>query len=495
MRRLHVALLTATLLAVPAADALASDAVDADVAADLRLEPHPSELIEGEDELANSTLVRSGSGTPDDPYIIQDWHITQHHYYGIRLKDTTSHVVIDNVLIDGSKRGAVTTPRQALALFLGIGAFEEESDALDLWNVTNVQVDGVRVFGSGNGIHVLDSENVSVNDGVLGYPRAKDLQPVHNQTRSFPAFAFGVDVGGSSGVTVENVTVRTTFRPFSVVESDNVTLARSTWVGIGPDRAGFSQVTRSDNVSLVQNDHSRAEISLFGRTPTVEFVENRIHDAKHGIETEAAFSAEWVRLCANTFRSISDGEAADFGLDITRIELKGNVFRDNVLGTQVDDSVVRFTAEQNLFVDTTRKGVIAQAQRADIRKNAFVDNGVGARVTGFYEGGSREVDLTDNWWGDASGPNVTGLNVSGPGSGDVLEVASFPGENVSVSWDPWLEQPPVVGPAAVDCGVPGDQQGAVHASPVTAGVWASFEASVASASASGSADVAAGFPG
>src|SRR5215470_10316018 len=43
--------------------------------------------------------VRSGTGNPDNPYIISDWEITTNSSSGIHIKNTHSFFVITNVIV------------------------------------------------------------------------------------------------------------------------------------------------------------------------------------------------------------------------------------------------------------------------------------------------------------------------------------------------------------------------------------------------------------
>jgi hypothetical protein len=228
---------------------------------------------------------------------------------------------------------------------------------------------------------------------------------------------------------------------------------------------------------LVQNDHARAEIDLSGPLPGLAFHENVLRDAENGIDTGPSLASDAIRVCGNRFSGMIDREAVDLGLAVDEVVLRGNAFVDNAAGIQVDDTVETLQAERNLFQNTTTTGLITQAQLADIRNNSFTGNGKAVRVTGFLEGGAQQTNLTGNWWSDPSGPNVTGLNLTGPGSGQILDVAEFVPRG-SVTWDPWLTEEPAAGPTAVDCGVPGEQVGARHEHPVTAKVAGSASATV-----------------
>ena len=75
--------------------------------ADVRV-PHGTIAITNDYEFTPQNGVCSGSGTSDDPYVIQNWVIDAgHHDYGILIRGTTRAFVIRNVEISGAARSAV----------------------------------------------------------------------------------------------------------------------------------------------------------------------------------------------------------------------------------------------------------------------------------------------------------------------------------------------------------------------------------------------------
>ena len=64
--------------------------------------PHDPIHIVGDDNFTPANGVTSGSGTADDPYIIEDWAIDASGKNGIKIQNTTAYFVIRNCLVENS---------------------------------------------------------------------------------------------------------------------------------------------------------------------------------------------------------------------------------------------------------------------------------------------------------------------------------------------------------------------------------------------------------
>lgn len=92
--------------------------------------------------------VIGGSGTPDDPYIIEGWVIDTLGYdYGIYIDHTTAHFVLRDCI--------VRYPQERAGIFLSA--------------VENGRVEGCSVYGGKVGIHLLSSSNVVITGNAIGY--------------------------------------------------------------------------------------------------------------------------------------------------------------------------------------------------------------------------------------------------------------------------------------------------------------------------------------
>ena len=66
------------------------------------LTPHDPIHIGSNSDFTAENGVTRGSGTAEDPYIIENWYINVTENSGIEIKDTNAHFVIKNVLIQGN---------------------------------------------------------------------------------------------------------------------------------------------------------------------------------------------------------------------------------------------------------------------------------------------------------------------------------------------------------------------------------------------------------
>ncbi len=104
--------------------------------------------IFGDDGFTWENGVIGGSGTPDDPYIIEGWVIDTLGYdYGIYIDHTTAHFVLRDCI--------VRYPQERAGIFLSA--------------VKNGRIEGCSVYGGKVGIHLLSSSDVVITGNAIGY--------------------------------------------------------------------------------------------------------------------------------------------------------------------------------------------------------------------------------------------------------------------------------------------------------------------------------------
>jgi len=104
--------------------------------------------IHGDDAFTWENGVVKGSGTPEDPYVIEGWIIdTRGHDYGIYIDGTRAHFVIRNCQI--------RYPQERAGIFLS--------------NVHNGRIEGNAIFGGKIAIHLLASQNIVITGNAIGY--------------------------------------------------------------------------------------------------------------------------------------------------------------------------------------------------------------------------------------------------------------------------------------------------------------------------------------
>ncbi len=110
--------------------------------------PHAPIYIHGDEAFTWENGVVKGSGTPEDPYVIEGWVIdTRGHDYGIYLDGTRAHFVIRNC--------QVRYPQERAGIFLS--------------NVRNGRIENNAIFGGKIAIHLLATQNVVITGNAIGF--------------------------------------------------------------------------------------------------------------------------------------------------------------------------------------------------------------------------------------------------------------------------------------------------------------------------------------
>lgn len=107
-------------------------------------------IIVGNDDFTSENGVTGGSGTPEDPYIIEGWDTSNTSIY---IKNTTSHLIIRNMLIIG------------IQVNLGWGG------GLDLINVSNCLIEYCRMVPVGvedfTSFKIDDCSNITIRNNMI----------------------------------------------------------------------------------------------------------------------------------------------------------------------------------------------------------------------------------------------------------------------------------------------------------------------------------------
>lgn len=110
--------------------------------------PHDPIYIHGDEAFTWENGVVKGSGTPDDPYVIEGWVIdTGGHDYGIYIDGTRAHFVIRNCQI--------RYPQERAGIFLS--------------NVRNGRIENNAIFGGRIAIHLLATQDVIITANAIGF--------------------------------------------------------------------------------------------------------------------------------------------------------------------------------------------------------------------------------------------------------------------------------------------------------------------------------------
>ena len=134
--------------------------------------------IEGDANFTAANGVTGGSGTPDDPYVIEGWQISVTAGAAITIKDTRAHFVVRNCLLTGSASACcygvkLINVSNGRLEFLNITAMPRSSSAaIYLDECENITITFNTVEGVDDGIYVEDCENVVISSNYL---KVKDV--------------------------------------------------------------------------------------------------------------------------------------------------------------------------------------------------------------------------------------------------------------------------------------------------------------------------------
>ncbi len=110
--------------------------------------PHDPIYIHGDAAFTWENGVVKGSGTAEDPYIIEGWIIdTRGHDYGIYIDGTRAHFIIRNCQI----------------------RYPQERAGIFLTNVRNGRLEKTAIFGGKIAIHLLATQNVVITANAIGF--------------------------------------------------------------------------------------------------------------------------------------------------------------------------------------------------------------------------------------------------------------------------------------------------------------------------------------
>ena len=179
--------------------------------------------IHGDNAFTPYNGVTEGTGTQDDPFIIQGLSIDltdMYRYGGVYIHETSSHFVIRNVTI---------MLRESSAEHYGI----------KLNGVHNGIVDDCRIIGPGKGIGVSFSSNVTITSNELAgeyFDYGLDLFASSHLTvahNSIDGFFYGIWMNDVDDASVINNTIRGASSGILLVDSTDIAVAENLVYSVG----------------------------------------------------------------------------------------------------------------------------------------------------------------------------------------------------------------------------------------------------------------------
>jgi len=374
-----------------------------------------------------------GSGTENDPFIIENWVIDASNYHGIWIEDASAYFVIRNCLVenggasyygiylDNVVNGKIENnicDNNSYGIYLYSSSYD------NLINNTcsnNTAGDGIYIYSESDGDVTLENNTCEGNSGhgiYIDYSSATLLSATlrNNTCSSNSGQGIYIRSGGSAeSATVENNTCEGN-------NSDGIYLEYN---------SDLSNATLRNNVC--SNNSSGYGIYLeHSDNSTLE--NNTCNNNSEGIYLQ---SLENVILSKNTCEGNSGNGIHLY--DSSRNFIENNCIGNNGHGIYIEVSVtsaiIRFNRITN-NVFAADSGIHIQpgvgASGITVNYNNIYGNSSNGSSYGVYNGDAEEVlDATYNWWGDVSGPYHPTTNPSGLG------------DNVSdnVDYEPWLDAP------------------------------------------------------
>jgi len=177
----------------------------------------PIEIV-GDEGFTSENGVVGGSGTPDDPYIIEGWEINATWSTGIKITNTRAYFIIRNCYIYSSTRETgiqlynATNGRIESCVFLNC------SFAIWLWEADNTVISQCNITSCIEGIDACESSGITIEGcwlktmatgmwDVADISRCSDV--VIKDTVLVEGYTswYGIYVDNSMGILIENVSL------------------------------------------------------------------------------------------------------------------------------------------------------------------------------------------------------------------------------------------------------------------------------------------------
>jgi parallel beta-helix repeat protein len=170
-------------------------------------------LIDGDAGFTGDNGVAGGSGTPDDPYVIEGWNIDGSAGHGIHIKNTASHFTVRNVTVhDGQLPGFVA--------FSGGESIWSGGCGVLICNASNGIVEDCTLVNNKWGILIEDSSDIALRRNTIsegGMPNVEYGIRISNSLR----MTIDSNVMETNGVTFEG-DLREHFDSHSISPSNTV---------------------------------------------------------------------------------------------------------------------------------------------------------------------------------------------------------------------------------------------------------------------------------
>ncbi len=182
--------------------------------------PHDPIYINGNDKFTSENGVTGGSGTSNDPFVIEDWEIDASSMDGITIRNVSvffeirncyvhdgginndgivfinvTNGVIEDTIITGNRNGIVFRTQYT-------GKENSENNSIRHNNITSNTYDGIHFEHTGWGYHsnnIISNNNLSGNDRGIYMIMSADNQILYNNIISNDEIGIQLDMCGGGG--------------------------------------------------------------------------------------------------------------------------------------------------------------------------------------------------------------------------------------------------------------------------------------------------------
>ncbi len=363
-------------------------------------------LITGNDDFTASNGVVGGTGTPSDPYVIGEHQINASAAHGIRIENTNVSFLIREVVLHSG------------------GQFH---DGVSFQNVTNGRIESTEVSNSRNGIHVVDSGNITLSANNLSSNSGHGIHllsttgavvqnntVIHNQ-------GVGIWVQASTDVTITG-NVASSVRRF-----DNSV----SWLDTGIFLEFSARVLVSNNV--IESFESEGiliggsrEVSVVGNTLRSNGRSLTLSSAHNVTVAENTVTGNWVGLLVghSTGVHIRGNNVSKNGGDGISLSFSpGAIVRDNVLSSNIFNGISVGSPLALLVNNTIRSNggagiYLFSTTNATLRGNHLISDSLLFWGNEMVHVSSHDIDVSNlvngaplRYYRDCSGLTVDGIPV------------------------------------------------------------------------------------